>query len=433
MAGGRTVILGGGFAGLVAALRLAKGQTNEEVVLVDAGGHHVYTPWLYEVATGFLMEDDKAELKQLRESSQLSLAKVCDMAKRKNLRFRKAEVVGLDVDAKHVLLHGGKTLSYDRVVVALGSQIETFGIKGIEEYAHTLRSVGNANDIRKSLHKIVTGATTASKLQTIIIAGAGATGVETAAELANFLQRCRERSVCPSGAIRLVLLDAAPTILSQFSPRMRNWAQTRLERLGVEIMTDTMVTKVSESSITLKPRQMSDDEMSKSSCPFQEATEVDADLLIWSGGVRPNEVLKNFDLPKDKRGRVKITASMQVEGLKDVFAIGDACALTNPKTGVLVPPAAYTAIQQAKLLAGNLARSAREQSMLNMKFQKVHYWVIPLGGKYALASLGFVAFKGYFAYVLRRLIDLHYFTSILPIRFAFAFWRKSTTIFTNND
>ena len=428
------MILGGGFGGLVTALYVAKHSPDSDVVLVDLNPTHVYTPWLYEVATGFLIDAKKSKIAALEKSAGFLFFDLIRWSGAKHLRYRHAAVIGCDLKTKHVLLEGGKTLSYDKLVIALGSETEYYGIAGVKEHGFDIKTLANAVRIRRQLEKLFKGSRAkGERMRTIMIAGAGATGTECAAELANFLKRCERSGICRPGTMRVILLDAGPSILPQFTSLIKKWAHHRLGDLGVEIFIDTVVTRVEQGKVIVEPRQMSEDEICLIECPFQKKTELDVDLLIWAGGIRPNRVLEQFALPKDRRGRIKVTPTMQVEGHPDVFALGDAVSLLNPRTDRLVPPLANATVGEAKVVAQNLIRSFSSRPLTMLTFPKTWPSIIPLGGKFAIVHIGGITFKGRFAIVLRRLVDLRYFMAIMPFSRARQIWRQGTTLFANND
>ncbi|MFH1712139.1 MAG: FAD-dependent oxidoreductase [Patescibacteria group bacterium] len=431
--GGRTVILGGGFGGLITALRLAKQAPDNEVVVIDKNDVHVYTPWLYEVATGFLVHMKKSQLNALTRTAGYKFSEIKRLSGLENLIFKRDEVTGCDFRTKHALLSDGKTLRYDQLVIALGSQTASYGIPGCMEYGLQMKALDDALKIQNELHAIFQESKFRHRTFTIVVGGGGFTGTETAGELAHFFQVCQKAGVCPQGAIRIVLLEASADILSQLPKIIRYWAYKRLHTLNVDVLQNTVIAEVKKKSVIVEPRKKSENEIYPPESPINKKTEIVADLFIWAGGIKPNSMLKDFALPKDQRGRLKINPTMQVEGHPDVFALGDVVALRNEQKDYLVPPTADATIRQAKLLANNLARYQKSKPPRSFRFPSVWPAVIPIGGQFALATVKGLSLKGRLVFYLRRLVDLKYLMMIFPFFHAYKIWRKGVAMFELND
>ncbi|MDP2631994.1 MAG: NAD(P)/FAD-dependent oxidoreductase [Candidatus Uhrbacteria bacterium] len=433
--GKRIVILGGGFGGLVTALRLGDKLKGHEIVIVDNNLVHVYTPWLYDVSTGFLLDSNTHKVSGLKKTSGIEISKVIkNKGLQDKIRLKKAMVMGLDLEGSHVLLTDGKNISYDILAIALGAETEYYNIDGLEEHSITLKSLDDALLIREKLDLLLEDLRNGKRQRVeVIIGGAGATGTECAAELANFLARCVKSGIKECERIGIRLLDAAPTILGSFSKSAQKKARARLEELGVEIITDTIIQKACKNKITVAPRSASTDQLSPNESPFKKETELQNDILIWSGGICVNKVVRLFELPKDKRGRIKVSRTLQVDGHPNIFALGDVASLIDPETEKPVPQLGQVAVAEAKLLAKNIKHKILDQDL--EEFSIPSYWpsIVPVGGKFAIANFKRITFSGYFAYLLRRVADFKYFATILALREAYNAWRSGIKVLGKND
>ena len=151
----RIVILGAGFGGLVSAILLAKKNHELEIVLIDKNSEHLYTPWLYDVATSFLVKPKNKEIALLKKVSAVSIKELIKMHGFKNLRFRQAEIQGVDVKTKHVLLKSGMTLAYDFLVVALGAKTTYYGIPGMEKFALPMKTLEDGMQVQERIGELV--------------------------------------------------------------------------------------------------------------------------------------------------------------------------------------------------------------------------------------------------------------------------------------
>lgn len=418
--GQRIVVLGAGFGGLSAALRIAKARPSFEVLLIDEHGRHVYKPWLYEIVSGCLHGASQKEKKDLRDTTSFPIRDIIRANKLNNIRFLQKTVQGVDFTDHHVLFSDGKTARFDKIVLAIGSIQSLMSIPGVEKYARLMSSIDSAMTIREELDKAL-----AQDHPTcdIAIIGAGATGTESAAEMANYFH-----DHPTDKEVHVRLIDASPRILSRFPLIISRSAQKRLERLGVVVWTDTILHEAQKGRLILGPRPPGEHEVAPDS-PIHEKTRVKCDILIWAGGVKPNPLLAAFALPKDEKGLVKVLPTMQVEGHPDVFAIGDIISYKDSKTNQVAPGAAWAAIGEANVAARNIARNGKKAYHLPSKFPVI----VTVGGKFATLSLWGIPLTGRLAFVIRRFVDLNYFRRIFPLSFALRHWIRSVRFLARND
>lgn len=411
----RVVVGGAGFGGLAAALSLARLMPEIEVVLVDAHRSHVYTPWLYEVATGFLFEPGRKSRSLLRRGAHVPYEEIVRYAPG-NVRFRQGHVASIDPEGKQFVFEDGMTLRYDLAILSFGSEGEDYGIPGVKEFGMPLKSLADGIRIEERLQELLFHVKndTHKKEVKVVIGGAGAAGVETAAELAHYIHLCMAEGVCRD-TMEITLVDAVPNILNAFPAHLQKAATRRAKRIGVTLRMDSAITRVDEGRITTKKGQI----------PY--------DILIWTGGIRPNRLTAGSSLQRDPRGRLQSDVFGQAKDRADLFVLGDGAVMIDPRTSKSVPPAAWAAMQEGRQVGENVARMLSGLAMRPLAYPRLYPAVVTVGGHYSVATVMGVCFSGFFAFVLRRLIDFHYFQTILPWSVAFKLWLRGAQIFEKND
>lgn len=411
----RIVILGGGFGGLTTALELERrcGRIGEcEIILVDRSSEHVYTPLLYEVASGFLRESGRICRGKLKGGICVSFEQYREIIGSRRINFIRGEVVGLDRAHKQVLLKQHDPVGYDDLVIALGSETNDYGIPGLMEYAFPMKNLHEAYTLRARLHTFLERYRDGVEEKiAIVVGGAGATGVEFSGELGNFFQKLTRQWVLKAGDWSVRLVEAGPQILAPFSPRVRAAATARLYELGVRIHVNTKIERIEEKTIHLT---------------LDGTTKVlEADVVVWCGGIRPNKVLGNFDLPIGQKGHMDTDVYLRVIGEEEIFALGDATAAA--------PPLAQAAIKQAALLAENLVRHREGRDLMPWVAPKQWPSIIPVGGRFAILNFKSLIISGRLGYIGRKLADARYLFRILPFKEAWQVWMKGAKTYLQND
>lgn len=425
----RIVILGGGFGGLQAALTLSKElkklrikSETCEVILIDKNRYHTFTPLLYETATTSKETADYLEIKSL-------VAYPFDeLLKGKDVKFINDEVLHVDVADRAVHLKGesvSRRIKFDYLIIALGAETNYFGIPGLEEKSLGLKSFIDSVRIRDAILSLVESGVKNPK---IVIGGAGATGVELAGEVMEWTCKLEEEvgKVCDA---EVTLIDGAATILAPFDPKVIKIAAKRLKKLGVKTITNEYIEEAKDKKLVLKSGKV---------VPF--------DILIWAGGVKAASLTEKMPLKKEPRGRMEIVGPLEcipespdLKVTGKIYVIGDIACFYDPKTKRPVPQVARPAIVQGRVAAKNIIAEIKKEKRLASPvkqyiFRPWNYpYIIPIGGKFAVAKFGPVIISGFPAWVLKGIVELNYLLSIMPFFKAMRVWLKGLWIFIQND
>lgn len=436
----KILILGGGFGGVRCALDLSRllrnrgspdciedprqsrdsilselGDKNFQITLLDKNSYHLFLPSLYEVAAIYETSKDPFAVK-MRKTVCIPYGEIFAG---KNINFIQAEMSAVDLKTNNVRTKGGEILSYDYLVIALGSQTADFGIPGVREYAYQFKSIDDALAINIKIGKLIKKMASGEKMDSlrILIGGAGFTGVELAAELSRCCKKmCREHNI-KGKRVLITLIEAGPKILPMISDKKRKIISKHLTELGVVLMENSPIEEVEADFVKLKNGQA-----------------LEGGMVIWTAGIKTNEFLKFITgLPITDKGKIVVDDNLQVREWKNVFAAGDNQEFMDTKTQKPVPALAYTAVDQGKVVAENIFNSLNGK---NLKTYEPYYgvWIAPVGGKFALANLwGGWSVSGFMGWVIRELVDFRYLVSILSFRKAIIFFWQEIMTFTKND
>lgn len=432
------VILGGGFGGLRAAIELARMPEvarEHHIILVDRNTSHLFTPLLYEVASVLLQKATPAEEFCMRNGVCVDFAFLQRVAMRDRVEFVQGEVTGLDAKKKEVAV-GDRRISYAYCVLAFGSETNDFGIPGVKKYGHTFKWMQDAMTIHTRVLELLQRKQGGKeRTVSIVIGGGGPAGTELAAELSTFCMHAAARYDLKFSDFHITLVEAGSRLLGALPPTIGAWALERLHHLGVEVWRDTCVKEVKKGSAVIAPRALREGENAESLvCDFRgdHEKEIEADLFVWSGGVAASPVLKKFGLLLDAKGRVDVHDTLLAKGYTNIFAIGDCAALLDPRTNHTVPGLAQVAIFEAQVAAENIRRSIVGKHLHSYTYPFIAH-LVPIGGKYALGDFGPVYLKGSLMWFLRRLVDLKYFISIMPFKYALKTWWDGWKMYAKND
>lgn len=339
----RVVILGAGYGGAFLATNLA--GSDMEVTLVDKKPYHELIQELHLVATGFR----KPEETRIPISSLVSGTGV---------RFVRGMVKGIHLQENKVLLLDSGSISYDVLVVALGASTEYFDVPGAEKYTQPLRSIYDA----KKIHEHIMTLVSSDNRGEISVVGGGATGVSIAGALADLVA-----SEAPE-RVSIKVIEAAKSLLPGLDSKvLAKRAMEILQKKGVDVLLDARVTECLPGTTRL-----------------QSGKNINASMTIWTAGVRAYELDTLPTVTKIKNGRILVNEFCQLEGMSNVYAIGDiAAAVKSDKSDGFYPATAQVAIRQAKYLSERFTGS-----MEGAFDYKVRAYVLSLGVDEYILSLG---------------------------------------------
>ena len=376
------VIVGAGFGGLACAQAL--GGKPVKVTIVDRRNYHLFVPLLYQVATAALSPADIA--RPIRRI----------LSRCKNVDVVLGTVAAVDTAARRVRLSNGTELSYDKLVVATGSEYSYFGHPEWAEFAPGPRSLEDARRIRARLLTAFERAEASrdpvqqDALMTTVIVGGGPTGVEMAgsvAELAGHALARDFRTIDPRRA-KIILIEAGPRILSAFPEKLSDYAKAALEKLGVTVILNEAVDSIDAKGVVVAGRR------------------IDAGTVIWGAGIKASPAAGMLGVPLDRAGRVELNPDLSVKGMTDVYALGD-MANTLDEKGTPLPALAQVAAQQGYYLGRALAKSFADGKPLPpFKFRNRGNTAI-VGRNAAVFDFGWMQLKGRFAWLMWALIHVY--------------------------
>jgi len=338
----KIVIIGAGYGGLMTTVRLQKliGVNEADIVLINKNDYHYETTWLHEASAGTLHHD------RVRYD-------IRDVIDRSKVDFVQDTVVEINREEKKVILDKGE-VDYDYLVIALGGEPETFGIKGLKEFAFGITNVNSSRQLREHIeYQFATYNMEEEKNDNrlvIVVGGAGFTGIEFLGELTNRIpELCHEYDV-DFHKVKIICVEAAPTVLPGFDPELVNYAVSQLERKGVEFLIGTAIKEATPEGIFVAKGE-------------EETREIKAGTVVWAAGVRGNAIIEKSGF-EAMRGRVKVQSDLRAPGHDEVFIIGDSSLVINEEINRPYPPTAQIAMQQGEVVARNLAALVRNKSEL---------------------------------------------------------------------
>lgn len=434
----RTIaIIGASFAGLGVAryLEPRAEQADAEVVLVDKRPYHEFHALLYEVATGSATGRAEDCEKILASGVCINLHAYDRLLRGKHLTFRCDEVVAIDRLTRQLRLRGGEAIRYDALVLAAGSETAYYGIPGLREHAIPLKSVRDALRIRRRMLDLIDRARNGTEQNvSILIGGGGATGVEFAAELGNYLRTLVARGEIRSHDYEITLVEAGSRLLAAFPERLSRVALQRLHRLGVRVLLDAAVKRVELGRAIVAPRSLKPGEQREQLlCGFQgDSCTLEADCIVWTGGIQFPSLLKDSGFPCDPKGRVMVGADLLVQGETCVYAVGDCASFAHPRTKQLLPPLASIAVREAPVAAANVLGCLDGYPPRFFRPPTLPA-IVPLGGKVVGLAYRNWTWVGRGPWILRSLVDLTYFCSTMGLRLGLRMWWRGARLYVQND
>jgi len=380
----RVLIVGGGFGGLYAALAFEKRRNPDvEVTLINQENFFLFTPMLHEVA-----------------ASDLDLTHIVNPIRKmlRHVRFFEGEVQSVNLAERCVVVAHGfdrhtHALEYDHIVFALGSVTNFHNIPGLQERAVTMKSLGDAIELRNRLIEHLEEADTEcaandrEPLLSFVVAGGGFAGVETVGSINDFLKEALPYypNLKPE-MVRVVLVHPGDFVLPELGEQLGRYASRKLAERGVEIFPNTKVNAVTRREVELT-----------------DGTRVESFTLVWTAGTSPHPLINQLDLPKD-RNRLKVSAAMGVESHPGVWALGD-CAVIPDEGGGYQPPTAQHASREGKVLARNIIATIRGKDLSSFQFKTLGL-LASIGRRTGVARILGINFSGFVAWWLWRTIYL---------------------------
>lgn len=329
----RVVIVGAGFGGLAAARKLSQ-QKDVDVTVVDKHPYQLFSPLLYQVATGGLPEDDIAY--PVRAAIP-------------GVSFRKGEVTKVNSNSKSIILADQSTIEYDHLVLATGSTGTTFGVPGVQENALQMKSILEARVIKKQLlgmyEEVEAGHKPKESLKVVVI-GAGPTGVEVSGAVAELQKSMKHEFPNIYKMASVTLVEAGPRVLPMFHEKSSKHAQSELEEIGVSVKTNSAVDRMYETDVHLKSGEI-----------------LSGGTLIWAAGVAAYQTWTSLG-ETDRSNRIKIDENLQTSA--GIFVIGDGAHLQfkgNP-----LPMIAPVALQMGKHVAKQIISLKNNKPLSPFKY-----------------------------------------------------------------
>jgi NADH dehydrogenase len=367
----RIVIIGGGFGGLYAAKTLRRAPAR--ITLVDRRNYHLFQPLLYQVATAALNPSDIAT--PIRSV----------LRKQENVSVIMGDATAIDLDQKLIKLTDGE-LAYDILIIATGATHSYFGHPEWEANAPGLKTIEDALEIRRRVLLAFEAAERESDpvrqraWLNFVVVGGGPTGVELAGALSEIARQTMLRDfrrINPSSA-RVILIEGLDRLLPLYPPDLSAKASAQLRSLGVEVMTSTMVTRVTDREVAAG------------------AMAIPARTVLWAAGVQASPLARSLGSPLDRAGRVRVNPDLSIPGHPEVFVIGDLAAVTQDD-GTLVPGVAPAAIQEGIHTAKNIQRMLNRQTALPFRYRDKGS-LATIGRAAGVADFGRIRLSGFVAW-----------------------------------
>jgi NADH dehydrogenase len=373
------VIAGAGFGGLTCARGLRHAAV--DVLLLDRRNYHLFTPLLYQVASALL---DPGEIARPVRELIRPLG---------NVEFRQAEVTGADLERRLLLTDHGP-VPYDYLVLATGSQTDYFGNRSLAQHAFGLKELHDGLTLRNRVlarfeaSRWPTDADQRRILLTFAVVGGGPTGVELAGALSELIRLVLRKDYrdLDLGEVRVLLLEAAGSLLAAFAPALQEAARRSLEKKGVELLFGAKVEEVTEESIRLAGGR-----------------EISAGTIIWTAGVRASDLGSAIGVELGRQARVKVEATLQLPGHPAVFVIGDLAG--GMDGGAPLPMLIPVAMQEGRRVAATIADITTNGGASAFRYKDPGI-MATIGRNSAVAELGRVRLSGFLGWLMWLFVHL---------------------------
>ena len=398
----RLVIVGGGFGGITLAKEiLSNAKEDFSVTLIDKNDYQLFHPVLFKAVSTFA-----------EPSAIFSVATVKfeDIFKDQEITILKKEVKDLLFDKNQVALKAPgnrlSVLTYDYLVLAAGSEPDFINVELVKSRALTFKSFEDTLKIKAEVEYVLKNKAKREDINVVVIGG-GVTGCALISELYNYVHKLASLLGHPHQTINFKLI-AGKEILPVLSPWTRGEARKSMEKMGIEVLTGLYVGSLGADG-----------------CILSDGTFINADVLVWTGGVKPNSLVENFPEKsksfKNKRFYLKSTQYLKAQGHKNVFVVGD--IVYSGRGSDMGPATAQLAIHQAKYVARSLTRTIKGKKIRRYCPIKSIY-VVELGENFAFADIGPLKLTNWSARYVHRQGYLRYLKSIMPIHKALVWLEK---------
>jgi NADH dehydrogenase len=395
----KIVIIGAGFAGIELVKSL--GSKMFDILLLDKLNHHQFQPLFYQVATSQL------------EPSSISFPLRKIFHDYPNVQIRLAEVTGISPEKNTIATSIG-SFSYDYLVMAIGCKTNYFGNVNLMEHAYSLKSTYDAitirNHVLETFEKIVSATPEEREsLLNLVIVGAGPTGVELAGAFAEIKKNvlAKDYPGVDFSGFRILLLEGSKNTLNNMSDHAKAASRTYLQKLGVTILTETIVKEYDGTNLTLK-----------------DGSTIKTKTVIWAAGVTGNSIPGLPESCVVAGSRLKVDRTNRILGATNIFAVGDIAYMETEKYPRGHPQVANVAINQAKNLGKNLANTLKNKPERIFEYKDLGT-MATVGKNKAVVDLPFVRFKGYFAWLTWMFLHLMLILSVRNKLIVFINWAWS--------
>lgn len=396
----KIIIAGGSFAGLSVALELCKFKN--PLTLITNNPNHTFYADLYRMATHPINN-----LKSLDDCIKSNLTMPLDIIlEGKGVDLVADTIQKIDLITKELELEKLGNIKFDYLVLALGAKSNYYNIEGAKNFSTPFKSILDALKIREDIEKLIL-----KKEQIrIVISGGGFTGVELAGALAEYIKKLKLR-LKKDPKVEISILEASARILLGMPAWCNEEANKKLRSLNIKLLLNHQVFEVLKDYVICK-----------------DQTKVSFDYLIWTTGivgVLEKENIKGITLSKNNK--IKVKQDLSIEGYPNIFCLGDLSEFEDKEKNILVPSTAWAAIAQGKIVAKNISRRFESKPTLEYNPQKPVF-VVPIGEYYGLSNAFDLKIIGISGWILKRVVALKYFLSVLPFFKALNFWWKEVRI-----
>ncbi|MEI6022546.1 MAG: NAD(P)/FAD-dependent oxidoreductase [bacterium] len=380
----KIVVVGAGFAGIATIKKLQKTLPNAEITLIANKSYFEYYPALYKLVTGALAIEVSVPIATIFP---------------KKVTFVEGQFETLDREQKQVVLAGGQKISYDYVVIALGSETNFFNIPGLPEHSFSFKSVKEATRLKKHFCALMTTATGKIKEELvaafhILVVGGGPSGVELAGDLKSYLTDLAKQYAVDPSFITIDLVESNPRVLPTLPESVSKKVDARLRKMGVNLFLNRALQSQEMEEVALKDMTM------------------DAHTVVWTAGTRINTSFSNIPGAElTERKRIVVSDTLTLPNDSSVFIAGDGAGT------------AFSGLAQTAILHGEYIGTAIPLLVAGKTpkpfSQKQPDFVIPVGSYWAVYGGGKYTFAGLLPWILRSVIDFMYFLSIVPLGYVF--------------